>query len=326
MRAVLRDGYGDTSVLRVGGRTLPAPAGDGVLVRVAAAGVNMADWHLMTGLPRVARLALGLRAPRDPGLGRDLAGVVEAVGPDVAGLRPGDRVVGTADGAFAELAATRERRLAPLPAHVPAAAAAAVPTAGTTALHALRTGRVAAGSRVLVLGAGGGVGSLAVRLAVLAGAHVAAATSPAKAGALAGLGAAAVLDRGDPAALAAGGPYDAVLVTGGLTPLRDLRRLLTPRGTLVLVGAEGGGTLVGGGLARQARAALLDPWVRHRLRSVVSRDNGPDLARLRDLLAAGELAPVLEPAVPLDGAAAAVDHVASGAARGKVVLAVADLS
>jgi NADPH:quinone reductase-like Zn-dependent oxidoreductase len=306
-------------VLQVVDVDLPAPAGDGVLIRVEAAGVNMGDWHLMTGLPSVARLALGLGRPRQPGIGRDLVGTVAAAGPDVTALRVGDRVVGTADGAFAEVAASRQGRLAVLPADVPAAAAAAVPTAGTTALHALRSGRVVAGSRVLVLGAGGGVGSLAVQLAVRAGADVTAATSRDKQAVVGALGAARVVDRAS-ADLGAG--YDAVLVTGGLTPLRDLRPLLAPQGTLVLVGAEGGGSVVGGGLARQARAAVLDPFVRHRLRSVVSRDDPADLATLRDALADGSLVPAVERTYPLGGAAAAIDHLSSGAARGKVVLAV----
>jgi NADPH:quinone reductase-like Zn-dependent oxidoreductase len=321
MRAVERETYGDTSVLRVVDRDLAAPTGDGVLVRVAAAGVNMAEWHLMTGLPSVARLALGLRAPRRRGLGQDLVGTVEAVGPDVRALRPGDRVLGTGDAAFAEQALTREHRLVTLPAHVPDAVAAATPLAGTTALHALRSGRVAPGDRVLVLGAGGGVGSLAVRLAVLAGAEVTAATTAAKADALGGLGAAAVVDR-EHLAIGSGGGFDVVLVTGGLAPLGDLRRLVAPRGTLVLVGAEGGGTVVGGGLARQARAAALDPWVRQRLRSVVARANPADLARLRDLLADGSLVPAVYRTFPLAEAGAAIDHLASGAARGKVVLRV----
>jgi NADPH:quinone reductase-like Zn-dependent oxidoreductase len=323
VRAVVRDRYAGPADLRVTQRELPPPTGDQVHVRVAAAGVAMGDWHLVTGLPSVMRLVTGLRAPREPGVGLDLAGTVAAVGPDVADLRPGDRVLGCGRAAFAEVAVTRARRVAALPADVPFTAAAAVPTSGTTALHALRSGRVQAGSRVLVLGAGGGVGTLAVRLAVLAGAEVTAATARAgAAGALLAAGATAVVDRSaGPAALGSG--YDAVLVTGGLTPLRDLRRLLGPRGSLVLVGAEGGGRVLGGGLARQARAAALDPWVRQRLRSVVSRENPADLARLRDLLAGGDLAPVLDRTYPLAEAGAAIERVASGTARGKVVLTVA---
>ncbi|WP_454050411.1 NAD(P)-dependent alcohol dehydrogenase [Cellulomonas sp. Marseille-Q8402] len=318
MRAVVREQYGDTSVLRVVDREDPVPTGDQVLVDGAVGGVNMADWHLMTGLPSVARLAFGPRRPREHGIGRDLAGTVRAVGPGVTGLRVGDAVFGTAPAAFAERAVTRERALARVPDGVPMAAAAAVPTAGTTALHALRSGRVTAGSRVLVLGAGGGVGSLAVRLAVLAGARVTAATSAGKRDLLAGLGAEAVVDRADPGAWGEG--YDAVVVTGGLSPLRELRRPLAPRGSLVLVGAEGGGDVLGGGLTRQLRAALLSPWTRQRLVSVVSRDNPADLERLRELLADGSLAPAVERSYPLAEVAAAIDHVASGAARGKVVL------
>lgn len=330
MRAVVRESYGDTSVLRVAERDLPAPTGYQVHVAVAAAGVNMAEWHLMTGLPRVARLVLGPRAPRARGLGQDLVGTVVAVGDDVGALRVGDRVLGAGDGAFADVAVSRESRLVTLPdagpGAVPDAVAAAAPLAGTTALHALRTGRVGAGSRVLVLGAGGGVGSLTTRLAVLAGARVVAATTPAKADVLEGTGAEAVVDRTDRGALLAAarerGGFDAVVVTGGLAPLRALRPLLAPRGTLALVGGEGGGTVLGGGLALQARAGLLDPWVGHRLRSVVARENRADLEHLRDLLVDGSLVPVLDRDYPLEEVAAAVDHLASGAARGKVVLTV----
>lgn len=319
MRAVVRERYGDTSVLRVVDRDDPVPTDDQVLVDGAVGGVNMADWHLMTGLPSVARLAFGPRAPREPGIGRDLAGTVAAVGPEVTGLAVGDAVFGTAPAAFAQRAVTRERALARVPEGVPMAAAAAVPTAGTAALHALRVARVTTGSRVLVLGAGGGVGSLAARLAVLAGAHVTAATAAAKRDTVARLGVDAVVDRADSGAWGSG--YDAVLVTGGLYPLRELRRPLGPRGSLALVGAEGGGDVLGGGLVRQLRAVLLSPWTRQRLVSVVSRDNPADLERLRLLLADGSLAPVVERSYPLADVAAAIDHVASGAARGKVVLA-----
>jgi NADPH:quinone reductase-like Zn-dependent oxidoreductase len=319
MRAVVRERYGDTSVLRVVDRDDPVPTGDQVLVDGAVGGVNMADWHLMTGLPSVARLAFGPRTPREPGIGRDLAGTVAAVGPDVTGLAVGDAVFGTAPAAFAQRAVTRERALARIPDGVPMVVAAAVPTAGTAALHALRAARVTAGSRVLVLGAGGGVGSLAARLAVLAGAHVTAATAAGKQETVARLGVDVVVDRADSGAWGSG--YDAVLVTGGLYPLRELRRPLAPRGSLALVGAEGGGDVLGGGVVRQLRAVLLSPWTRQRLVSVVSRDNPADLERLRQLLADRSLDPVVERSYPLDDVAAAIDHVASGAARGKVVLA-----
>lgn len=320
MRAVVREQYGDSSVLRVVDRDLPALKDDGVLVRVAAAGVNMADWHLMAGRPTIARLALGLRAPRNPALGIDLAGTVEAVGPGVTKLRVGDRVFGTADGAFAELAATRERRVLPLPDEVPFGAAAATPTAGFAALTALRTARVQSGGQVLVLGAGGGVGSIAVQLAVAAGAHVTASTSAGKFDMVRTLGAAEVLDRAEPVAPGAG--FDSVIVTGGLTPLSVLRQLLAPRGTLALVGGEGGGDVIGGGLSRQLHALAIDPFVRHRLRSVVSTENPDGLALLSEALADGSLRPVVERSWPLAEVAAAIDHVAAGAARGKVVLTV----
>jgi NADPH:quinone reductase-like Zn-dependent oxidoreductase len=320
MRAVELERYGSAEVLRVGTRPEPAPTGDQVVVAVEVAGLNMADWHLMTGLPRVARLAFGLRAPHETGLGTDLVGTVVAVGPEVTALRVGDRVLGAAEAAFADRALSRERRLAVLPPQVPADLAAAVPMAGTTALQALRTGRVAAGSRLLVLGAGGGVGSLTVQLALRAGAEVTAATTPEKHDLLHALGVHAVVDRTRPEALGTG--YDAVVVTGGLTPLRRLRALLAPRGTLVLVGGEGGGSLLGGGLRLQARAALLDPFVRQRLRTMLARENPRDLATLRDALADGTLTPVIDRRSPLEDVAAAITHLATGRARGKVVLTV----
>lgn len=320
MRAVERARYGGTEVLQVGSRPEPEPTGDQVVVAVETAGLNMADWHIMTGLPRVARIAFGLRVPHESGLGTDLAGTVVAVGPAVTGLQIGDRVLGAAEVAFADRALSRERRLAVLPAHVSADAAAAVPMAGTTALHALRTGRVGAGSRLLVLGAGGGVGSLTVQLAVRAGAQVTAATTPDKQDLLRELGAHAVVDRTRPETLGTG--YDAVVVTGGLTPLRRLRALLAPRGTLVLVGGEGGGTVLGGGLRLQARAAALDPFVRQRLRSVVARENAEDLATLRDALAEGALTPAIERRYPLEDVATAIDHLVTGRARGKLLLTV----
>lgn len=320
MRAVVHEKYRDSDVLELTEQGPPPLADDGVLVRVAVGGVNMADWHLMSGRPTVARLVLGVRAPRKPGVGVDLAGTVEAVGPAVTGLHVGDRVFGAADGAFAELAATREHRLTRIPDGVSFQAAAATPMAGTTALHALRTGRVTVGSRVLVLGAGGGVGSMAVQLAVAAGARVTGVTSAGKLDLVRSLGAAEVIDRADVAAWGTG--YDAVIVTGGLTPLSALRRLLGPRGTLALVGGEGGGTVIGGGLRLQLRAAVVDPFVRQRLRGVVSKENPADLARLRDALADGSLAPAIERSWPLVEVAAAIDHIATGGTRGKVVLIV----
>lgn len=194
MRAVVRHEYGDTSVLRVEDAAEPTPEPGRVIVEVAAAGVNMAEWHLMSGAPTLVRLAMGLRRPRHPGLGEDVAGVVTAVGPDVTRFAVGDAVFGSARGSWAERASAREDLVQPLPPGVSFEQAAAVPMSGYTALQALRAAGEVAGKRVAITGAGGGVGSYAVQLACSRGAHVTAVCSGSKASFVRDLGAAEVID------------------------------------------------------------------------------------------------------------------------------------
>lgn len=322
MKAIVRRQYGDTAVVRL--EEVPDPvAGKGeVLVEVRAAGLDRGVWHLMTGLPMMARLAFGLRAPRQPVLGRDLAGVVRAVGPDVEGFAVGDRVLGTsASGTFAELAVARADRIVAMPDDWSFEAAAAVPVSGLTAEQAVHVqGRVAPGMRVLVLGASGGVGTFAVQIAAHAGAEVDAVCSEAKAELVRGLGAARVLPYrpgGDD--LPAGTAYDVIIDIGGHRRVRDLRRALTPRGTLVIVGSETSGALMGG-TQRQMGAALRAPFTRHRMPFFVASEAAADLQRLVDLGVAGAYVPVVERTFPLVDTAAAIDHLASGLARGKVVV------
>jgi NADPH:quinone reductase-like Zn-dependent oxidoreductase len=324
MKAIVRKQYGDTAVVRL--EELPDPvAGKGeVLVEVRAAGLDRGVWHLMTGLPMMARLAFGLRAPRQPVLGRDLAGVVRAVGPEVEGFAVGDRVLGTsASGTFAELAVARADRIVAMPDDWSFEAAAAVPVSGLTAEQAVHAqGRVAPGMRVLVLGASGGVGTFAVQIAAHAGAEVDAVCSEAKAELVRGLGAARVLPYrpgGDD--LPAGTAYDVIIDIGGHRRVRDLRRALTPRGTLVIVGSETSGALMGG-TQRQMGAALRAPFTRHRMPFFVAGEAAADLQRLVDLGVAGAYVPVVERTFPLVDTAAAIDHLASGLARGKVVITV----
>ncbi len=211
MRAVVQTRYGGTDRLRIEERPDPAPGAREVLVRVQAAGIDRGTWHLMTGRPYAARVVGGLRRPRVPVAGRDVAGVVEAVGAEVIGAAVGDEVIGTAAGSFAELAVVPESRLAAKPATVSFAEAAVLPVSGVTALQALRdAGRLRAGQRVLVIGASGGVGTFAVQLAVALGGEVAAVASRHKADLVRSLGASEVIDYASEEVDARGPRYDLV--------------------------------------------------------------------------------------------------------------------
>ncbi|WP_431682851.1 NAD(P)-dependent alcohol dehydrogenase [Kitasatospora sp. KL5] len=322
MKAVVQDRYGEADVLEL--REVDRPAvGDGdVLVRVRAAGVDPGVWHLMAGLPLPVRLASGLRTPRNPVRGTDAAGVVEEVGRNVTGLRPGDEVYGTCDGSFAEFALARPDMLAPKPARLDFEQAAAVPTSATTALQALRdTGRLRAGQHVLVIGAAGGVGSYAVQLAKALGAEVTGMCSTGSTDLVSSLGADHALDRTRAEVTEGGHRYDLVLDTAGNRPLALLRRTLTPRGTLVVVGGEAGGRWLQG-IDRQLRAVALSPFVGQRLRTVLARQRPDDLRFLTEAVEQGLVTPVVDRSYPLAEAAAAVRHIHTGHARGKVVLTV----
>jgi NADPH:quinone reductase-like Zn-dependent oxidoreductase len=322
MQAIVQDRYGSTDRLRLTELPDPEPGAGEVLVRVGAAGVDRGTWHAMAGRPFAARLALGLRAPRDRTPGRDVAGTVVALGPGVTTSAIGDAVYGTARGSFAELAVVPLSRLARRPSCLTVEEAAAVPVSALTALQALRAGGAAADDRVLVLGASGGVGSYAVQLAVDLGAHVTGVCGPAKADLVRSLGAERVVDHTTTPLDTLGERFDVVVDIAGHRPVRLLRRLLTERGSLVVVGSEHRGRWLGG-LQRSIGAALLSPFVAHRLVMLVASEDGGDLATLTEVIERGGMRPALERTFPLEDAAAAVDHVASGRARGKVVVAVA---
>jgi NADPH:quinone reductase-like Zn-dependent oxidoreductase len=317
MRAVVQDGYGEAEVLRPDTLPRPSPADGEVLLRVHAAGVDRGAWHLMTGLPYPVRLVgYGVRAPRTPVRGRELAGRVESVGAGVTAWRPGDEVFGIGEGCFAEFACARADRLAPMPAGLTPVQAAALPISGLTALQAVRAARVADGEAVLVIGASGGVGTLAVQLAVAAGAEVTAVCGPAKADLVRELGATHVVDYTQ---VEISGRFDAVLDFAGQRPLRLLRRVMAPRGRLVLGGSEAGGRWLGG-LDRQLRAALLSPFVGQTLRSLLSSENGADLRILGELAESGRLVPVVDRTFELAATAEAMAYLTAGRARGKVVV------
>lgn len=319
MRAVVQDEYGDTSVLRLEHVAVPEVGADDVLVEVGAAGVDRGVWHLMTGLPYPVRLAgYGVRRPKDRVRGREVAGRVVAFGSDVSVFRVGDEVFGMGEGTFAQLVAVPQAKLARSPGSVDVAGAAALPVSGTTALQAVRDhGRVRPGQQVLVLGASGGVGTLAAQIAMAYGAHVTGVCSAGKAELVRSLGVDDVLDH--QADELPQGRFDVVIDTGGNRPLRQLRRTMTADGTLVIVGAETGGRLLGG-VQRNLRAALLDPFVAQRLTSFIARENAADLTELARLVDERGVRPVVGRTYPLDQAAEAVRDLTAGRARGKLVV------
>ena len=322
MQAIVQDRYGSTDRLRLAEVPDPVPASGEVLVRVGAAGVDRGTWHAMAGRPLAARLALGLRAPRDRTPGRDVSGTVVALGEGVAGYTVGDAVYGTARGSFAELAVVPLERLAPRPCTLGDVEAAAVPVSALTALQALRAAQVAEGDRVLVIGASGGVGSYAVQLAVDLGAHVTGVCGPAKADLVRDLGAERVVDHTTTPLETLGERFDVVVDIAGHRRVRLLRRLLTDRGRLVIVGSENRGRWLGG-LQRSIGAALLSPFVGQSLGMLMASEDGSDLVALTEVIERGGLRPAVERTFALEEASEAIDHVAQGRARGKVVLEVA---
>jgi NADPH:quinone reductase-like Zn-dependent oxidoreductase len=323
MKAITQDTYGSADVLELRDVERPEVGAGEVLVRVRAAGVDRGVWHLMTGLPYPVRLAgYGLRAPKNPVPGMDVAGVVEAVGDRVTRFRPGDEVFGIGKGTFAELALADESKLAPKPSNLTFEQAAAVAISGLTALQGLRDhARVRPGQHVLVIGASGGVGSYAVQLAKAFGAEVTGVASTAKADLVRSLGADHVLDYTREDFADGTRRYDVVLDIGGNSSLSRLRRALTPTGTLVIAGGEGGGRWLGG-TDRQLRAMALSPFVGQRLTTFVSKEAGEDILVLAELVEAGKVTPAVDRTYPLGEAPEAVRYVEQGRARGKVVVTV----
>ncbi len=319
MRAIVQKEYGTVDVLRSAEIDPPSIATNEVLVQVRAAGLDRGTWHMMTGEPYVARLALGVRAPKAQVPGLDLAGIVVATGTEVSRFQPGDEVFGIGRGSFAEFTAAREDKLAFKPSNITFGQAAAVPVSGLTALQGLtNAGRLEAGQRVLITGASGGVGTHAVQIAKALGAKVTGVCSTAKKDLVESLGADHVLDytRDDFAGGATA--YDLILDIGGSTPIGRLRRALAASGTLVIVGGEGGDRVLG--IGRQLRAVMLSPFVRPRLAMLVSSENHTDLERLAVLLESGQLVPVVERSYPLEDVREAMRRLEGGHVRGKLVI------
>jgi NADPH:quinone reductase-like Zn-dependent oxidoreductase len=323
MRAIVQDAYGDADMLRHERVARPGVADNEVLVRVHAAGLDRGTWHLMTGKPYLMRIAgMGFRGPKDRVPGRDLAGTVEAVGPEVTRFAVGDEVYGVGRGSFAEYAVAAEDKLAPMPTSLSFEQAAVVPISAGTALQALTDhGRIEAGQQVLVIGASGGVGSYAVQLAKAFGAEVTGVAGTAKLDLVRSLGADRVLDHTRDDYADGSHHYDLVLDIAGNPGLSRLRRALTPEGTAVLVGGEDGGNLTGG-MNRSLRALMLSPFVRQRLAWFVAKERASDLERLNDLIEAGRVTPSIDRTYPLDRVPDAMRHLASGQVRGKVAITI----
>ncbi|MEV6489957.1 NAD(P)-dependent alcohol dehydrogenase [Actinoplanes sp. NPDC051633] len=316
MKAVTQDRYGSYDVLECREVERPAPGPGEVLLQVAAAGVDPGVWHLMTGLPMAARLVFGLRRPKDPVRGRDVAGTIVATGPD-SPLSIGDQVFGISRGSFAEFAIATTELLVRRPANVTAAQAAVTPISGGTALQAVEKGEVAAGHRVLVIGAGGGVGTFAVQLAKARGAEVTGVCSAGKADLVRSVGADHVIDYNREGI---GRGYDVIIDIAGLRTLGELRGALSARGTVVMVGGEDDGRWVGGGLTRGLRGSVISPFVGHRLRSLLALERREDLVTLAGMLGDGTLTPVIDRTYALAEAPAAIRDVMEGRAQGKLVV------
>ena len=320
MKAIVKDRYGSPDVLRVEKVEKPEPNEEQVLVRVHASSVNAHDWHMLRGKPYIARLSEGLRRPKSPSLGLDVAGVVEAVGAAVTHVGPGDRVFGSRSGAFAEYVAGKT--MVPMPENLTFEQAAAVPTAGLTALQGLRDkGGIRSGQRVLIIGAGGGVGSMAVQIAKAFEAEVTATTSPRALDVVRSLGADQVIDRTAEDVTRMGTRYDLVLDIGGALPLSRLARILTDEGRLVMV-APGAGQWAGP-IVRVLGGIIRTRLGNRQLRAFLATPNREDLLVLKELIEDGKLRPVVDRTYSFEEIPEAIRHVESGRARGKVVISVA---
>ena len=319
MRAITQARYGTSDVLRLAQVPRPTPRERQVLIRVRAAGLDRGTEHLMTGKPYAMRLGFGLRGPRNPVPGRDVAGIVAEVGPAVTAFTPGDEVYGVAPGSFAEYAVASADKLARRPANLTFSEAAVVPISAGTALQALtEAGKVEVGQSVLITGASGGVGSYAVQLARMLGAEVTGVCSTSKLDHVTALGAHHVIDYTQEDWADGSRHYDLILDIAGNPSLRRLRRALTPRGTAVFVGGEQAGAITG--MGRQVRGALLSPFVGQRLVLFLARERGTDYEELAGLIETGHLAPSVDRTFPLERAAEAMRLLEDGRIRGKVAI------
>jgi NADPH:quinone reductase-like Zn-dependent oxidoreductase len=321
MKAIVQDGYGGANVLTLHDLARPEVGDDEVLVQVVAAGVDRGALHFLTGRPYLMRLGTGFRTPKVVVPGSNFAGRVESVGRHVTRFRPGDEVYGSARGAYAEYIAAPATKVAPKPPELSFEQAAVLPYASFAGLQAVRDhGKVQPGEDVLVVGASGAVGSIAVQLAKAFGADVTGVCGTRDLELTRSLGADHVIDYSSEDFADGSRRYDVILDVFGRTPVRRLRRALTPRGRLVIVGGEGDRWI--GGIHRQLSAMLLSPFVGQVLRAFVAKEDAETLEAINELVEAGKVAPVLDRSYPLSEARDAVARLESGAGSGRLALTV----
>lgn len=319
MKAIAQDAYGAAEVLQARDIDRPDIGDDQVLIRVRAAGVNIADWAIMSGLPYIARPIYGLGKPKNAVRGTDVAGVVESVGSGVTRFKPGDEVFGSAAASYAEYAAAAEDELAPKPANLSFEQAAAVPMAGLVALQALSD--VRAGHKVLINGASGGIGTFAVQIAKALGAEVTGVCSSRNVDMVRSIGADHVIDYAREDFTKGEQRYDLVLDNVSNHSLSELRGVLTPTGTLVPNGGRfdnrwfaSGGRVIG--------AKVMSPFVSQTFKTFLVSMKHEGLLALTGLIEAGKVTPVMDCSYPLSETAQAMTHVGEGHARGKTVITV----
>ena len=324
MKAIMQDRYGEADVLEFRDVDDPQVGDRDVLIRVRAAGAGPDVWHIMTGKPYMARPVLGFSRPKVRIRGWDVAGTVEAVGAGVTEFRPGDEVLGESQrGSFAELAAAPADTLVRKPSRLSFEQAAAVPVSGTTAIQALREdGHVRPGHSVLVVGAGGGVGTFTVQIAKAMGATVTGVASTSKLDLVRSIGADDVIDYTREDFTDGSRTWDVIVDTAGRRPLREMRRALTPKGTLVIVGGDGGGNWTGGFLKGVFRGPIVSMFVGQTLRGFTAKTTKEDLQALSELIEAGSVTPVVDRTFNLVEAADAVRYLAEGHPAGKIVVTV----
>ena len=319
MKAIYKDRYGSPDVLGFREVDKPALTEDGVLVRVRATSINAHDWHMLRGKPYLARLSEGFRKPKEWILGLDVAGVAEAVGANVTHVKPGDAVFGSRYGAFAEY--ITGKNMVPMPAGLTFEQAAAVPTAGQTALQGLRDhGALQPGQRVLINGAGGGVGTFAVQIAKALGAEVTAVTSTRNVELMRSIGADEVVDYTRDDFARATDRYDLILDVGGNRRLSTMRRALTPSGRVVMVAPQPGQWI--GPVTRLAGAVITTRLGARPARAFLASVSRDDLNVLKDLIEAGKITPVIDRSYPFEQIPEAIRYVEAGRVRGKVVITV----
>jgi len=319
MKAIAYHNYGSPDVLKCEEIEKPTAGDDEVLIRVRAAAANPLDWHYMKGMPYILRIGAGLRKPKEPRLGVDVAGLVEAVGRNVTRFKPGDKVFGSCRGAFAEYACTSESRVVMKSDNVTFEQAACLNVAALTALQALRDrGKIQPGHKVLINGAAGGVGTFAVQIARSFGAEVTGVCSSRNVEMVRSNGADRVIDYTQEDFTNRGQRYDVILDSVGNHSLLAFRRVLNPKGIYIQVGGPDYRWI--GPLVRVITALVLSMFVRQGLGVFLTRSKKEDLSFMHQLMEDGKVKPVIDKRYGLSEVPEAIRYLAEGHARGKVVI------